>query len=278
MAECRRRGSSCEPPASSGRCSRRNALGRGRMFDPGGSDALVRPVAGTDVVASHLRRRGSAMIGALPTSPLRRREERRAPWPRSGWSSPSSTRRSMPTRRRPLCAGRARPSTTRSASSCSTSAVSSRLTRSARRAAARARRRGPCSVSWGLSGLGVGVVGGALVGKLHHKDLGLEDADRERLGAALRGGKAAVGVLADPDELVAVESILVGHGGTDGGARARRGGAARGRRQRGTPDREGKRAWPRTRTARIGTAQHRSWTVRPRRHQQAMRLPPDATS
>ena len=65
----------------------------------------------------------------------------------------------------------------------------------------------------GPIGLGVGVVGGALLGKLHHKDLGLDDADRERLGAALRRGQAAVGVLADPDELVAVESILVGLGG-----------------------------------------------------------------
>ena len=65
----------------------------------------------------------------------------------------------------------------------------------------------------GPIGLGVGVVGGGLLGKLHHKDLGLDDADRERLGAALRGGQAAVGVLADPDELVAVESILVGLGG-----------------------------------------------------------------
>ena len=50
------------------------------------------------------------------------------------------------------------------------------------------------------------------MGKLHHKDLGLDDADRERLGAALRGGRAAVGVLADPDELVAVESLLIGRG------------------------------------------------------------------
>jgi len=66
----------------------------------------------------------------------------------------------------------------------------------------------------GPVGLGVGTIGGALLGKLHHKDLGLDDADRERLGAALRGGKAAVGVLADPDELVAVESTLVGLGGT----------------------------------------------------------------
>ncbi len=65
----------------------------------------------------------------------------------------------------------------------------------------------------GPIGLGIGVLGGGLVGKLHHKNLGLDDADRERLGAALRGGKAAVGVLADPEELVAVESILVGRGG-----------------------------------------------------------------
>ena len=66
----------------------------------------------------------------------------------------------------------------------------------------------------GPVGLGIGTVGGALLGKLHHKNLGLEDADRERLSAALRGGKAAVGVVAAPDELIAVESILVGQGGT----------------------------------------------------------------
>src|SRR5262245_15772482 len=66
----------------------------------------------------------------------------------------------------------------------------------------------------GPVGLGVGVAGGALLGKLHHKDLGLDDADRERLGTALRGGKSAVGVLADPDELVPVESILIDAGGT----------------------------------------------------------------
>ncbi len=65
----------------------------------------------------------------------------------------------------------------------------------------------------GPVGLGIGVLGGGLAGKLHHKNLGLDDASRERLGAALRGGKAAVGVLADTEELVAVESILVGRGG-----------------------------------------------------------------
>jgi uncharacterized membrane protein len=65
----------------------------------------------------------------------------------------------------------------------------------------------------GPIGFGVGAAGGALLGKLHHKDLGLNDGDRERLGAALRGGRAAVGVLAALDELVAVESILVDRGG-----------------------------------------------------------------
>jgi len=65
----------------------------------------------------------------------------------------------------------------------------------------------------GPVGLGIGVLGGGLLGKLHHKNLGLDDADRERISAALRGGKAAVGVLAGPEELVAVESILVGRGG-----------------------------------------------------------------
>jgi uncharacterized membrane protein len=66
----------------------------------------------------------------------------------------------------------------------------------------------------GPVGLGVGTIAGALVGKLHHKNLGLEDSDRERLSAALRGGKAAVGIVAAPDELIPVESILVGMGGT----------------------------------------------------------------
>jgi uncharacterized membrane protein len=65
----------------------------------------------------------------------------------------------------------------------------------------------------GPVGIGVGAAGGALLGHLHHKDIGLEDADRERLAGALRGGKVAVGVLAQPDELVAVESILMSRGG-----------------------------------------------------------------
>ena len=85
----------------------------------------------------------------------------------------------------------------------------------------------------GPIGLGVGVAGGALLGHLHHKSLGLEDADRDRLGVALRGGKAAVGVLADPDELVAIESVFSRPGRRDQRARVRRSGPRRGHRRRG---------------------------------------------
>jgi uncharacterized membrane protein len=66
----------------------------------------------------------------------------------------------------------------------------------------------------GPVGVAVGAVGGALVGKLHHKGLGLDDADRERLASALSEGKAADGVVAELYDLVAVESVLVGYGGT----------------------------------------------------------------
>jgi hypothetical protein len=65
----------------------------------------------------------------------------------------------------------------------------------------------------GPVGLGIGVLGGGLIGKLHHKNLGLDDESRDRIASALRGGKAAVGVLADPEDLVAIESLLVGRGG-----------------------------------------------------------------
>jgi hypothetical protein len=62
--------------------------------------------------------------------------------------------------------------------------------------------------------LGVGVVGGGLVGALHHKGLGLDKADRERLGSALTDGKAAVGVLAPVSEADAVSTKLTELGGT----------------------------------------------------------------
>jgi hypothetical protein len=45
-----------------------------------------------------------------------------------------------------------------------------------------------------------GIVGGGILGHFHHNGLGLTDADRERLGTELAGGKAAVGVLTPPYE------------------------------------------------------------------------------
>src|SRR4051812_7270977 len=59
-----------------------------------------------------------------------------------------------------------------------------------------------------------GVVGGAAVGALHHKNLGLKAGDRERIGKQLEDGKAALGVLAPVDEADAVSTKLVELGGT----------------------------------------------------------------
>ncbi|TCN31645.1 putative membrane protein [Kribbella orskensis] len=63
-------------------------------------------------------------------------------------------------------------------------------------------------------GLAVGVVGGGLAGALHHKGLGMDKADRERLGSELTDGKAAVGVLAPVSEADAVSAKLTELGGT----------------------------------------------------------------
>jgi hypothetical protein len=62
-------------------------------------------------------------------------------------------------------------------------------------------------------GLAVGVIGGGLLGALHHKGLGLDQADRERIGRELEGGKAAVGVLAPVSEAGFVSDKLTELGG-----------------------------------------------------------------
>jgi hypothetical protein len=54
-----------------------------------------------------------------------------------------------------------------------------------------------------------GLVGGGVLGHFHHKGLRLTNADRELLGAELRGGKAAVGVLV-PEGQAAVISAKLG--------------------------------------------------------------------
>ncbi len=59
-----------------------------------------------------------------------------------------------------------------------------------------------------------GIIGGGILGHFHHKSLGLTDADRERLGAELSGGKAAVGIIAKAADVVAISSELKALGGT----------------------------------------------------------------
>lgn len=63
-------------------------------------------------------------------------------------------------------------------------------------------------------GLAAGLIGGGLLGALHHKNLGLDDADRERIRGELEGGKAAVGVLAPVSEATVVADKLAELGGT----------------------------------------------------------------
>jgi uncharacterized membrane protein len=71
---------------------------------------------------------------------------------------------------------------------------------------------GPVGIGLGL-GIGMGATTGGALGLLHHKGLGLDHDDRERIGAELQKGRAAVGVLADADEVSAIESILTDLGG-----------------------------------------------------------------
>jgi hypothetical protein len=61
--------------------------------------------------------------------------------------------------------------------------------------------------------LGVGVLGGTVAGALHHKSLGLTDADKARLTVALNEGQVAVGVLAHSDVAPAVSDRLSQLGG-----------------------------------------------------------------
>jgi predicted flap endonuclease-1-like 5' DNA nuclease len=59
-----------------------------------------------------------------------------------------------------------------------------------------------------------GAIGGGVLGAFHHKGLGLDAADRDRIAASLAGGKAAVGVLAKIDQAENVSVKLGELGGT----------------------------------------------------------------
>ena len=62
-------------------------------------------------------------------------------------------------------------------------------------------------------GLAAGVIGGGLLGALHHKGLGISNDDRERIGAELAGGKAAVGVVSNSSQTEAILKELEELGG-----------------------------------------------------------------
>jgi hypothetical protein len=67
---------------------------------------------------------------------------------------------------------------------------------------------------FGAAFLGPAVVTGMAVGALHHKNLGLSDADKARLSNELSAGKAAVGVMAPFDTAPAISDRLTQLGGT----------------------------------------------------------------
>ena len=62
-------------------------------------------------------------------------------------------------------------------------------------------------------GIPAAVVGGGLLGALHKKGLGLTTEDKDRITAKLFDGKAAVGVLAKPEEAELISAKMTELGG-----------------------------------------------------------------
>jgi uncharacterized membrane protein len=65
----------------------------------------------------------------------------------------------------------------------------------------------------GTAFLGPAILVGAGVGALHHKHVGLSDADKARLSDDLTSGRAAVGVMAEFDQVAPVSEYLTELGG-----------------------------------------------------------------
>lgn len=59
-----------------------------------------------------------------------------------------------------------------------------------------------------------GILGGGVLGALHHKGLGLSADERDRLGDQLSGGRAAVGVLVANADASTIAAKLTELGGT----------------------------------------------------------------
>jgi len=62
-------------------------------------------------------------------------------------------------------------------------------------------------------GVAASVVGGGAIGALHRKGLGLTESDRDRISQELSEGKAAVGVLAKPEQSAAIADKMKELGG-----------------------------------------------------------------
>lgn len=62
-------------------------------------------------------------------------------------------------------------------------------------------------------GLGVGVIGGGLLGRLRRKGLGLGDEDLDHYRDELKHGHAVVGVVAPPSDAQAIMEKLTAEGG-----------------------------------------------------------------
>jgi len=59
-----------------------------------------------------------------------------------------------------------------------------------------------------------GIVGGGVIGHFHHKGLGLNQEDRDRIIGELAGGKAAVGILAPVMDAPPISAKLASLGAT----------------------------------------------------------------
>ncbi len=62
--------------------------------------------------------------------------------------------------------------------------------------------------------MGPAVLVGAAAGALHHKNLGLSDADKARLTVELDSGKSAVAAMSSADTAPAISDFLTKQGGT----------------------------------------------------------------
>ena len=63
-------------------------------------------------------------------------------------------------------------------------------------------------------GMAIGIIGGGILGALHHNCLIISKSDRERIGHELEGGKAAVAVVTDKTSALGLAAELASLGGT----------------------------------------------------------------